>query len=156
MSLTFAPSDNPSGGTMEYEARVAGSMDTRAHKPEGDNPANQCVFLRGYKLTLCRNFVERLLVGRVRISDIVPPKPRNEGGLAGTLGDTLSRWYSWFIGGNREGNQPQCDGPQVPTTSAGTHVVIEGFPDFSEVRFHGFRLTFFIQFISPSCIIRRI
>jgi hypothetical protein len=142
MSLTFTPANITAGGTVEYEALVAGNIKTRVHKPQGHNPTNQCVFLRGYKLTLCRNLVERLLVGRVRISDIVPPRPGNEGGLSGTLGANLSGWSSWFIGGNHGGNQPQHDETQVPITSAGTHVVVESFPDFSEVRFPGFLVEF--------------
>jgi hypothetical protein len=135
MSLTFASTGIASGGTVEYEAHVAGNIDTRAHKPEGDNPANQCVFLRGYKLMLCRNLMERILVGQITISDIVPPKPDNERALSGTLGEKLSRWSSWFVGGTRGGNQPHDDELQVPATNADTHVLVESFPDSLEVRF---------------------
>jgi hypothetical protein len=100
-SLTFAPGDVTPGGTVLYSAHVTGNMDTRTHVPEGDNPANQCLFLRGYKLTLRRNLMERILVGTVKISDIVPPKPGNKGRLSRTFGaKTMGRCFSWLVGGN--------------------------------------------------------
>jgi hypothetical protein len=150
MSLTFTPTNIAPDGTVEYEAHVAGNINKRVHKPEGDNPANQCVFLRGYKLTLCSKLMERIIVGRVRISEIVPPKPGSEGGLGGTLGASLGGWVSWLVGGNRVGNQAHH---HQSITSEGTHVVVESFPNFSEVRFFGFWFTFSTQFISPSRII---
>jgi hypothetical protein len=136
MSLTFTPTNITSGGTVEYEAHVTGNINKRVHKPEGDNPANQCVFLRGYKLALCRNLMERILVGKVRISDVVPPKPVNEGGLGGTLGaTTLGGGLSWLVGGNRVGSQPHLG---ESTASDGTYVTVESFPEFSEARFSTF------------------
>jgi hypothetical protein len=138
LSLTFTPTDVAIGGTVLYSRHVAGNIDTRTHRPRGENPANQCVFIRGYKLTLCTNLMEKIFVGRVKVSDIVPPKSGNGNGLSGTIGTTtLGGWFSWLVGGDHGRIQPQHDEPHIPATSDGTGVIVESFPDFPEVRHPG-------------------
>jgi hypothetical protein len=155
MSLRFIPTDLTAGGTVVYSAHVIGNIDTRTHVPEGDNPENQCIFIRGYKMTLCRNLMERIFVGQVKISDIVPPKPGSEGGVAGNLGATaLGGFFSWLVGGNRGGNQQQRDAAQVPTASDGLNVIVESFPDLHNVRSFNF-CSLPCSNHSSSCIIRQ-
>jgi hypothetical protein len=139
-----------------YSPHVAGNIDTRIHRPRGENSANQCVFIRGYKLTLCKNLIERIFVGRVRVSDIVPLKSSNGDGLGGTLGaTTLGQWFSWLVGGNSGRIQPRHDEPHVPTTSDGAGVIVESFPDFPEVRHSGSPCLFSVLNIYPSLIIHQ-
>jgi hypothetical protein len=138
MSLTFAPTDVVIGETVQYSPRVTGSIDTRTHRPRGDNPPNQCIFIRGYKLTLCTNLMEKIFVGQVKVSDIVPPKSGNGHGFFGARGTTrLGRWVSWLVGGNGGRIQSRHDEPHVHNASDGTGVMVEGFPDFPEVRHPG-------------------
>jgi hypothetical protein len=132
MSLTFAPTDVVIGETVLYSPRVTGSIDTRTHRPRGDSPPNQCVFIRGYKLTLCTNLMEKIFVGQVKVSDIVPPKSGNGDSFIGSLGTTtLGQWVSWLVGGNGGRIQPQHDEPHV------RNAIVENFPDFPEVRHPG-------------------
>jgi hypothetical protein len=150
MSLTFTPTDVAIGGTVLYSPHIAGNVDTRTHQPRGGNSTNQCVFIRGYKLTLCTSLMEKIFVGQVKVSDIVPPKSGNGDGFGGALGTTtLGRGVSWLVGGNGGRNQPQNDEPHNPT-SDGTGIIVESFPDFPEVRHPGSTCLFQFQTFLPA------
>jgi hypothetical protein len=138
MSLAFAPTDVAISGTVLFFSHVAGNIDTRIHQPREENRANQCVFIRGYKLTLCTNLMEKIFGGRVRVSHIVPLKSGNGDKFIGARGTTrLGRWVSWLVGGNGGRIQSQHDEPHVRNASDGTGVMVESFPDFPEVRHPG-------------------
>jgi hypothetical protein len=132
MSLIFAPTVDADGASR-YTYWYSGNMDARTSTPGQNRFANQCVFIRGYKLTLCKSLIEKIFGGRVKVSDIVPPNP-DTGGLGPTPGTrTLNLWSPWFVGGSPGGHQHQLAEPQDP--APGPRIAVDSFPQLSEVSF---------------------
>jgi hypothetical protein len=138
LSLAF----NPRLGRARivlYSSEASGAIDTRTFAPRGDISANQCIFIRGYKMSLCQSLIERILLGRVKISNIVPPNTGNvterDVGLTVRL---TGRLLPWFAGGNHGGNQPQLAEPHRDADTIDTHdnvnVNVENFPEILEVK----------------------
>ena len=136
LPLSFTPHGINDGGIVLYSPADPGSIDTRAFAEEEGNSANQCIFIRGYKMTLCKSLLERIVMGPVKITDIVPPKPENvaEGGWGSISRETtFGRLFSWFSGDNRGGGQQQQLKHSLGTVD--DKAIVESFPHFPEVIF---------------------
>jgi hypothetical protein len=79
--------------------------------------------IHGYEMTLCKSLSEKIFMGRVKISDIVPP---NEVEVA--LGFP-GAWNG--LHGLSVGNQHQLAEPQDPATD--DSIAAGSFPDLSDV-----------------------
>jgi hypothetical protein len=125
VSLTFTPT---AGGTS-YSSEASGAIDTRTFTPRGDIQTNQCAFIRGYRLTPSKSLIERILMGPVKISDIVPPNSRNvaEGEVGRISGaGAISRMFPWFSsGGNRGEGHSRLAEPQAGPSDM---INVESFP----------------------------
>jgi hypothetical protein len=95
VSLSFTPTAHRPDGAVRYEAQSSGSISKRTFLPFGRNRGNQCVFIRGYKISACRTLQERLWRGPVDISDVVSGNTDNS--MTGAL-DGVRGWavFSWF------------------------------------------------------------
>ena len=136
MDLIFTPTGVTGGGIVLYSSSASGPVDRRTFAQRENNTANQCVFIRGYKMTLCKSLIEKLLVGPVKISDIIPPNPTNVAGVGvgGIPSSTLlGQSFSWLVGGTHASGHQQLSEPLTAATREA--VAIEYFPNLSEVLF---------------------
>jgi hypothetical protein len=128
VSLSFTP-EVDSGGIVRYSAQSSGDITTRTFLHQGIISGNQCVFIRGYKITTCRTLQERLRQGAIKISDVVSQTAEDPTGAFGVVpGAAVLNWFVTQllnVSGNGRGNTSDQDNNDT--------LQIESFPGPSTV-----------------------
>jgi hypothetical protein len=118
--------------TCQYSWESSRSIEARTCPTlrEG-NPANQCVFVRGYKLALSESLFERSFLGSVKVSDIATSNPSDILPKGRNIQDArLQKWVSKLFSIVSKGDPKEL----VESTTGEAEVTIEDSPEVSEVR----------------------
>jgi hypothetical protein len=121
----------PVGWTGRYSWESSSSVEARTCPAlrEGSS-TNQCVFVRGYRLTLREGLYQRMFAERAELCDIVSSRPdRILGNILGAR--TPARWLSWLF------SRSHRSSPTEPAESnaSKTDSLVEDIPNVSAVSF---------------------
>ena len=128
VSLSFTRLDSTSRGNVMYSAETSGAISARTFGSEDSGVANQCVFIRGYRMTLCESLIKNRPTESVTTSDIAAAPDNISKDIAGDApgGALLGGLFSLFTREQYREDRGAQDRMNVEAVS------VENFPDFAE------------------------